>query len=475
MTKSFHKYQITELIEGYKKNFFSPTDVIEDIVKRLKKINTDLNAFVYFDEELVYKQARDSTKRLANSSPRGSLEGIPISIKDLIVTKDMPTTRGSYTKSLPVLSDYDAPVVSKLKNQGAIILGKTASPEFGHKGTTKSRRFGETNNPWNLNLNSGGSSGGSCAAVASGLGPASIGTDGGGSIRIPCSFCRLFGHKPTFGKIPAYPISPFGTIANLGPITRTVMDSAIIMNSIASPDNLDWHSLPSQNIDYSNIRNNNILKKLKVGYSKFWGMEKFFDTNLMDKVVVEKIEETISCLEKSGLAIREYKSIEWPHNPYEIFMVMWQAGAANLARKINKGDFNKIDPTFLNLLEKGNQLSMFDLMDAETKRAENASHMKKVFNDVNLLIGPTLPVLPFNTKIDVPLGFRKNELFSWLPFTYPFNLTKNPACNINVNYSKSGLPIGMQIVGDIYDDKTCFELAFLIEEIMDISDKWPNL
>ena len=133
--------------------------------------------------------------------------------------------------------------------------------------------------------------------IASGLGPASIGTDGGGSIE-SLSFCGLFGHKPTFGKIPAYPISPFGTIANLGPITRTVMDSAIIMNSIASPDNLDWHSLPSQNIDYSNIRNNNILKKLKVGYSKFWGMEKFFDTNLMDKVVVEKLKKLFLVLRK---------------------------------------------------------------------------------------------------------------------------------------------------------------------------------
>ena len=126
----------------------------------------------------------------------------------------MPTNRGSLTSSLPVNSDIDAPVVKKLKQKGAIILGKTASPEFGHKGTTQSLKHGTTNNPWNISLNTGGSSGGSCAAVAAGLGPASIGTDGGGSIRIPCGFCGLFGHKPTFGKIPAYPISPFGTIAN---------------------------------------------------------------------------------------------------------------------------------------------------------------------------------------------------------------------------------------------------------------------
>ena len=167
-----------------------------------------------------------------------------------MVTKDLPTIRGSLTSSLPKNSDFDAPVVRMLKDQGAIILGKTTTPEFGHKGTTQSARFGNTNNPWNISLNAGGSSGGSCAAVAAGFGPASIGTDGGGSIRIPASFCGVFGHKPTFGKIPAYPISPFGTIANVGPITKTVKDAAIIMNCIAHPDEKDWHSLPDDKTDY---------------------------------------------------------------------------------------------------------------------------------------------------------------------------------------------------------------------------------
>ena len=186
------------------------------------------------------KQAAISQNKYEKNKTRGILEGVPISIKDLIVTDDMPTKRGTLTSSLSSKSDFDAPVVKKLKQQGAIILGKTASPEFGHKGTTQSKKYGNTNNPWNLSLNAGGSSGGSSAAVAGGLGPASIGTDGGGSIEIPCSFCGLFGHKPTFGRIPAYPISPFGTIANLGPITRTVKDSGILMNVISRPR---WYGL----------------------------------------------------------------------------------------------------------------------------------------------------------------------------------------------------------------------------------------
>ena len=161
------------------------------------------------------KQAAISQNNYEKNKTKGNLERVPISIKDLIVTENMPTKRGTLTSSLSSKSDFDAPVVKKLKEQGAIILGKTASPEFGQKGTTQSKKYGNTNNPWDLSLSAGGSSGGSSAAVAGGLGPASIGTDGGGSIRIPCSFCGLFGHKPTFGRVPAYPISPFGSIANL--------------------------------------------------------------------------------------------------------------------------------------------------------------------------------------------------------------------------------------------------------------------
>ena len=180
MTKELYKHSIIELIKGYQEKSFSPLEVAEEIIKKINSQNEKLNAFVYFDEEYVLQQAASSNVKYYNNQARGYLEGIPISIKDLIVTNNMPTNRGSLTSSLPAHSDFDAPVVKKLKEKGAIILGKTASPEFGHKGTTQSLKHGTTNNPWNISLNTGGSSGGSCAAVAAGLGPASIGTDGGG-------------------------------------------------------------------------------------------------------------------------------------------------------------------------------------------------------------------------------------------------------------------------------------------------------
>ena len=474
MTKELHKKSILELNKGYKKRIFSPLEVIKEIIDNIHKKNKKINAFAYFNEEDVLKQATESKKRLETSKIKGNLEGIPVSIKDLLVTKDLPTIRGSLTSSLPKNSDFDAPVVRMLKDQGAIILGKTTTPEFGHKGTTQSARCGNTNNPWNISLNAGGSSGGSCAAVAAGFGPASIGTDGGGSIRIPASFCGVFGHKPTFGKIPAYPISPFGTIANLGPITKTVKDAAIIMNCIAHPDEKDWHSLPDDKTDYC-LHDEDLKKKIKIGYAKFWGMEKYFDTNLMEKEVANKIDETVAFLSENGLHIENTELIDWPNNPHKIFIVMWQAGAANLARKINENDISNLDSSLINFIEKGNGYSIYDLMDADAKRAENATHMKRVFSKFDILIGPTLPVLPFNTNDNTPTGFEEDELFSWLPFTYPFNLTKNPACSLNVNFSNSGLPIGMQIVANVYDDKKCFDLAYIIEKLLQLHTKWPKL
>ena len=475
MTNELWKNSIIDLINGYKKKHFSPYEVAIETINNINKLNIKLNAFVHFDEADVLEQATLSTSRYVKNNMIGPLDGIPISIKDLIITKNLPTTRGSFISSLPINSDLDAPVVKRLKENGAVILGKTASPEFGHKGTTQSLRFGNTNNPWNLSLNSGGSSGGAAAAVAAGMGPAAIGTDGGGSIRIPCSFCGVFGHKPTFGRIPAYPISPFGTIANLGPITRTVKDGALLMNCITGPDISDWNSLPEEKVDYG-LYERDLKKNIKVGYSSFWGMDKFFDISLMDNEVSNKIREISTLLSKNGIQMEEELKIEWPNNPLEIFMVMWQAGAANLSRKIHESDFNKMEQTFLDFIEKGKTFSMFDLMDAEEKRAENAVYMKSIFSKVDVLIGPTLPVFAFDSSKNVPEKFSKNDLFSWLPFTYPFNLTKNPACNINVAFSHSGLPIGMQIVSDIYQDKTCFELAYFCEQLLTgINNKWPEI
>ena len=472
MKQELFKMSATSLIEMFKKKETNPLEVSLEVIKNLKKNNKKINAFVEYNEDKIMEQAKAAADRWDKKKTIGLLDGIPIGIKDLIITKDYPTKRGSYIESIPVKHERDAPVVSKIRSHGGVILGKTTTPEFGHKGTTQSNRYGKTINPWNLSLNAGGSSGGSSAAVASGFGPLSIGTDGGGSVRIPCSFCGLFGHKPTFGRIPAYPISPFGTVANIGPIARTVNDSAILMNVIDTPHKDDWYSLPPENIDYTKHNFENI-KSLRIGVIKNFGMEKFFSNLNIESEINLKIDESIKVMKNEGLQIIDNIDLDWLHNPSDIFKIMWQAGAANLSKKISKDEFSKIDKIFLGFIEKGNSYSVFDLMEAEAKRAENAVYLSHIFDEIDVIIGPTIPVEAFDAEKNVPDGWDKSDIFSWTPFTYPFNLTKHPASTINCNFTNNNLPVGLQIVAPLYKDSTCFKLAAYLEKIFALTDNWP--
>ena len=473
MSQFLYQNSVSELIKMFKDRKTNPVELVKDIIKNIKKNNPHLNAFVEYDEEKIIKQAEVSEIRWNKKNPISFLDGIPISIKDLIITKDYPTRRGSYVESLPIYSKKDAPVVRKLKKAGAIIIGKTTTPEFGHKGTTQSNRYGVTRNPWNKKLNAGGSSGGSASAVAAGLGQLSIGTDGGGSVRIPCSFCGLFGHKPTFGRIPAYPISPFGTVANIGPISRCVKDSGLLMNIIATPDKDDWYSLPNE---YNNYEKNDLeqVKSLRIGITKYWGMKHFLPDLELSEEVEKGFDEAMKALRNENINLIEDEKILWPNNPEKIFKIMWYSGAANLSKKINKKEFSKIDQNFQIFIERGNKFSMFEFMDAEAKRSENATYLSYFFDNYDVIIGPTMPVLAFNAENTVPTNSDDKDIFSWTPFTYPFNLTKNPASTINCGFSNSGLPVGIQVVAPHYEDKRCFLISAYLEKIFSITNKWPK-
>ena len=240
----------TDLLRSYAKKQLSPVEATRAVLERIANLNPVLNAFCHLDFDYSLKEARKSEKRWAKGSPQGSLDGVPVSIKDLLLTRGWPTLRGSKTIDPRGPWHDDAPVVARLREHGAVLLGKTTTPEFGWKGVTDSPLTGVTRNPWNLKMTPGGSSGGGAAAVAAGMGPLTVGTDGGGSIRIPCAFTGLFGLKPSFGRVPAWPLSPMGTVAHVGPMTRTVTDAALMMNVLSLPDLRDWHALPHDARDY---------------------------------------------------------------------------------------------------------------------------------------------------------------------------------------------------------------------------------
>src|SRR6476646_6668109 len=239
----------TELLDGYRKHQLSPVEVTRAVLDRIEKLNPVLNAFNLVSDRAM-EDAKASQARWTSGQPKGLLDGVPVSIKDIILTKGWPTLRGSKTVDPKGPWNDDAPAAARLREHGAVLLGKTTTPEFGWKGVTDSPLTGITRNPWNAKKTPGGSSGGAVAAVASGMGPLAVGTDGGGSIRIPCSFTGLFGIKPSFGRVPAWPLSPMGNVAHLGPMARTVADAALMLNVLSQPDARDWHALPYEPRDW---------------------------------------------------------------------------------------------------------------------------------------------------------------------------------------------------------------------------------
>ena len=240
----------TQLIRKYRNKKLSPVEVARAVLDRIAKFDGKLNAFCHIDEEGVMNMARHSEARWQKGEPKGLVDGVPVSIKDLLLTAGWPTMFGSKTTDPDQDWNEDAPSVARLREHGAILLGKTTTPEFGHKFITVSPLTGVTRNPWNLEKSPGGSSGGAGVAAAMGFGPLAIGTDGGGSVRIPSSWSGVYGFKSTFGRVPAYPRGSFGTLSHAGPMTRTVEDAALMMTVIAEPDPRDWYALPPESRDY---------------------------------------------------------------------------------------------------------------------------------------------------------------------------------------------------------------------------------
>ena len=314
----------TALLEGYRKRTLSPLEATQAVLKRIETLNPRLNAFNLISDR-VLEEAGASEARWHAGQPKGLLDGVPVSIKDIILTKGWPTLRGSKTVDPKGPWNDDAPVTARLREHGAVLIGKTTTPEFGWKGVTDSPLTGITRNPWNPAKTPGGSSGGAAAAVAAGMAPLAVGTDGGGSIRIPCSFTGLFGLKPSFGRVPAWPLSPFGTVAHVGPITRDVTDAALLLTVLSLPDARDWHALPYEPRDYragleSGIRDLRIAYSANLGYAK------------VDPEVAAIVRKAADVFTELGARLEERDPGFQDVGP--VFQTHWFSGAAALVRAV---------------------------------------------------------------------------------------------------------------------------------------------
>jgi aspartyl-tRNA(Asn)/glutamyl-tRNA(Gln) amidotransferase subunit A len=456
-----------QLLALYRSGEASPVDATRALLARIEKVNPHINAFTLVDEAVALQCAKTSeAKWLAHrqkggqSSSVGALEGVPVSIKDLILTRGWPTLRGSRTIDPQQAWDVDAPVTARLKESGAVLFAKTTTPEFGCKGETNSPATGLTRNPWHLGKTPGGSSGGTAAAVASGLGPMGVGTDGAGSVRIPAAFCGNFGLKPSFGRVPAYPLSPFGSVAHLGPHTMDVTDAALMLNVMKQADARDWTSLPSDSTDYLQGLNEGI-RGLRIAYSPTLGYAK----NIHPEVAAA-VDKAVKVLEQLGAHVEQVDpGIE---DPLEITTGLWFLGSLTVWNGLSDEQQAVTDPDFKAQALLGQQLSALEIQQLNLKRGALGSHMRQFMQKYDLLVTPAVAVPAFDIR---PAGQEKmtpETMLGWTPFSYPFNLTQQPASTIPCGLTQAGLPIGLQFVGRMFDDAMVLRASRAYESVCPI-------
>ncbi|GGV08779.1 amidase [Actinomadura cremea] len=437
-----------ELIDAYRDGTLSPVGAAEAVLARIERDDPKLNAFCLVDADTTLEMARASAERWRRGATLGPLDGVPVSIKDVLLTDGWPTLRGSTTIDPSGPWTEDAPSVARLREQGAVFAGKTTTPEFAWKGVTDSPLTGVTRNPADPSRTAGGSSGGAAAAVAAGMAPLALGTDGGGSVRIPASFTGTFTIKPTYGRIPHHPASPFGTLAHVGPMTNTVEDAALLLDAVCGPDARDWSALAPPDAPFA-VRTAAVpgpgdLTGLRVAYSPTLGFAK------VDPEVAALVAAAVETFTELGAKVEE--ADPGFGDPVEAFEVLWFAGAAKVVEHLTPERFAALDPGLREICEQGARYSALDYLAATARRMELGRLMGLFHERYDLLLTPTMPIAAFEAGVEVPAGSPSPRWTAWTPFTYPFNMTQQPAASLPCGTTAAGLPVGLQVVGARHAD-----------------------
>ena len=448
-----------ELVDLYRSGAASPVEATQAVLDRIETVDPIVNAYCLVAGEEALASAAASETRWHRGEPIGPLDGVPTSIKDLVLTRGWPTRRGSRTVDPDQEWDVDAPVTARLREGGAVLLGKTTTPEFGCKGETNSPLTGITRNPWDPSRSAGGSSGGTAAAVAAGLGPIGIGTDGAGSVRIPAAFCGNVGFKPSFGRIPAFPLSPFGTVSHLGPHTMSVADAAAMTDVVKQPDARDWTSLPPDATSYAAGLDRGI-DGWRVAFSPTLGYAE------VDAEVAAAVAAAVAALEDAGASVE----VVDPGfaDPLEITTGLWFTGAWTVWNGLTLEQQAVTDPDFAAEAEIGGRMTSLDVQRLHQRRADLGAHLRQFMQGYELLVTPTvaIPAMPARPAGHTPMS--PTSMLGWTPFTYPFNLSQQPACTVPCGLTDGGLPIGVQLVGPMFADGQVLRAAHALEQRLPI-------
>lgn len=445
----------TELLALYASHQLSPVEVARATLARAEAVQARFNAFVRIDHDSALAAARESEERWQAGTPIGALDGVPTTIKDIVYVRDSLASYGS--RSPGVTATADAPSVALLRQAGAVFLGLTTTPEFGWKALTDSPLTGVTRNPWNADLTPGGSSGGAAVAAAAGAGALHIGTDGGGSIRVPAAFTGIVGHKPTFGRVPAYPASAFGTVAHIGPMTRTVADAQLMLQAMSGRDFRDWFQNPlpfppADGLAATDLR------------GRRFGVWRTPPSGAVEPAIAAAFDRALAAIAGAGAELVE---IDLPaeENLLDLFHRHWFAGAAARLSALSAADLDNVDPGLRQIAAQGAAYSAVDLIHAHNRRAAFGGAFDALLAGYDAILSPAVSVLPFKAGEEVPPGSGLGRWTEWAGFSYPVNLAQSPAAIIRSEILENGLPVGLQIIGSRGADGSVLAIAAAIESL----------
>ena len=431
----------------------SPVEVTQAALARAEATQARYNAFTHLAHDEALAAAHDSEARWRAGKSLGRLDGVPTTIKDLVWVRGWTIRYGSRTP--PAQPDVDAPAVALLRAAGAVLLGQTTTPEFGWKALTDGPLSGITRNPWNPALTPGGSSGGAAVAAACGAGVLHLGTDGGGSIRIPAAFTGTVGHKPTFGRVPAYPASAFGTVAHLGPIARSVADAVAMLQAMSARDLRDWHQNP---LPFRPVGGpSQPLAGVRLGvWDRAPGIA-------LQPQVADGFAAALGRLQGAGAVLTPVALPD--EDLLALFHIHWFAGAANRLRAVPQGARVDIDPGFLQVAAAGERITAAELLDAHARRAGFGAAFDALLDSVDLIVSPAVAVLPFAAGEEVPPGSGLARWTQWAGFSFPVNLAQAPACVLPCGRSAEGLPLSLQLIGPRGADDRVLGVAATLESL----------
>lgn len=443
-----------DLVPAYRSGRLSPVEAARAALHAIDERNQELRAFCLVDAEGAIAQAEASEVRWRSGQPLGPLDGVPASVKDLYLTAGWPTLRGSRRVDPDQQWTVDSPVAERLRAGGVVMLGKTTTAEFGWKAVTDNPVDGVTRNPRDPARTAGGSSGGSGAALASGMGVISVGTDAAGSARIPAAFCGIAGFKPSYGRIPIYPASDLGSLGCAGPMARCTADIALLLDLLAGPDDRDPNSLPAPEGPFRTAMRRDV-RGLRAAFSRDLGYAE------VDPEVARVAESAVAALARAGLVVEE---ADPPFgDPLDDFALLWSASLARLLDTQLGGSADGIDPGLRSLIESGTGCTAARYLAARRAVLDLGIAMGEFHRRYDVLLTPTVPVEPFEAGHDVPPGGRARTWPEWTPFTFPVNMSQQPALSVPVGLTSRGLPVGLQIVGPRLADATVLAVGAAAE------------